>query len=62
MEQQLQREREQVESFKPLLEHKDRIDILTRNIDNLVMEQESLQLALTRKVIRSECFFNKKLL
>lgn len=60
MEQQLHREREQVVSFKPLLEHKDQIEILTRNMDNLVIEQESLQLVLSRKVTEIEYFFNQK--
>ena len=54
MEQQLQREREQIESLKPLLDSKDRIEILTRNIDNLVMEQESHQHAMSLKVSNIE--------
>ncbi|XP_051166887.1 golgin subfamily A member 2 [Leptopilina boulardi] len=58
MEQQLQHEREQVESFKPLLEHK--VEMLTKNIDNLVLEQESLQLALNQKDAEIEAL-NKEL-
>ncbi|XP_033227569.1 golgin subfamily A member 2 isoform X2 [Belonocnema kinseyi] len=54
MEQQLHRESEQVVSLKPLLEHKNQIDILTRHLDNLVIEQESLHLALSRKDVEIE--------
>lgn len=50
MEQHLQRERSKSESLMPTEDYQGRIDILTKNIDHLVLEQESLQAALNSKV------------
>ncbi|XP_043464249.1 putative leucine-rich repeat-containing protein DDB_G0290503 isoform X2 [Leptopilina heterotoma] len=58
MEEQLHHEKERVECFKPQLEHK--VELLTKNIDNLVIEQESLQLSLNQKDSEIE-MLNKEL-
>lgn len=58
MEEQLQHEKERVECFKPHLEQK--VELLTKNIDNLVIEQESLQLTLNQKDSEIE-MLNKEL-
>lgn len=60
MEEQLQHEKERVECFKPHLEQK--VELLTKNIDNLVIEQESLQLTLNQKVDKKCYPFEKRLI
>lgn len=50
LEQQLQQEREKLESLLPLQDSTDKIDNLLRNIDELQLEQERFHIILSEKV------------
>ncbi|XP_024946857.1 golgin subfamily A member 2 isoform X2 [Cephus cinctus] len=49
MEQQLQREKDKVESLTPAEDYKNQIESLTKNVDELLQDQHSVQLALSEK-------------
>ena len=50
LEQQLQQEREKLESLLPLQDSTDKIDNLLRTIDELTLEQERFHIILSEKV------------
>ncbi|XP_066595608.1 golgin subfamily A member 2-like isoform X2 [Prorops nasuta] len=49
LEQQLQREKEKVDSLLPLESHREKIESMTRTIDELTLQEERLQMLLIEK-------------
>ena len=59
LEQQLQREK--AKTVKPVEDQSEKIEMFTKSMDNLVLEQENLQSLINEKVIKNN-FYNLKFL